>query len=60
MVRAGKESSLSRFTLSHPQRPMFESRPYRQSPARREHIYGKVRPMEQPRSIWRKLKEWLS
>ena len=30
------------FTLSGPMRPRFESAPYRQSPGRREHIYGRV------------------
>ena len=30
---------------SQPTRPRYESAPYRQAPARREHIYGKVEPM---------------
>jgi hypothetical protein len=28
--------------------PRHESRPYRPSPARREHIYGRIQPMDEP------------
>jgi hypothetical protein len=27
-------------------RPRYESRPYRPCPARREHIYGRIQPMD--------------
>lgn len=33
---------------SHPRRPHYESRPYRQHPGRREHIHGRVLPMDNP------------
>lgn len=35
-----------KYTLSAPQRPMFESAPYRQSPWRREFIHGKIHPLD--------------
>lgn len=36
-------------------RPRFESAPYRPSPARREHIYGRIQPMHQEPSLFAKL-----
>jgi hypothetical protein len=36
---------MSTFRLSAPQRPFYESRPYRPSPARRRFIYGEILPM---------------
>ncbi len=39
---------MSTFVNSQPTRPRFESRPYRPSPARREHIYGRIKPTESP------------
>ncbi len=49
---------MRRFTLSAPQRPMFESAPYRQSPARRLWVHGPIQPMEQDGRVTRILK-WL-
>lgn len=39
-----------RILTSQPLRPRYQSRPYCPSPGRREHIHGKVLPME--RSWW--------
>jgi hypothetical protein len=37
---------MTRFTTSAPTRPHYESNRYRPSPARREAIHGKIRPMD--------------
>lgn len=34
---------------SAPKRPMYQSRPYKPSPARREAIYGRIQSMDPPR-----------
>ena len=33
---------MTKFTNSSAFKPRYESRPYRQAPARREHIYGRI------------------
>lgn len=42
---------MSTFKHSQPMRPRYESAPYRQSPSRREHIYGRIQPMDDDRSV---------
>jgi hypothetical protein len=44
----------ARFTNSAPPRPHYESSRYRPSPARRQHIFGKVQgiPDRNPPSLW--------
>lgn len=37
----------SRGTRGQHVRPKWSSRPYQQHPSRREHIYGKVKPMNE-------------
>lgn len=31
--------------------PRYQSRPYRPAPARREHIHGRIRPLEEPQLV---------
>ena len=38
---------MTRYTLSHPQRPFYEPHRYRPTDARRRYIHGPLRPMHE-------------
>lgn len=49
---------MSTFTTSRGTRgqhvaPMYQSAPYRQHPSTRQHIYGRIQPMDSPSRDWR-------